>query len=170
MPKPVTADSLAALEGIAHGFFTRHGGVSQGIYTALNCGLGSQDDPGAVRENRARVAVHMGARSLITAHQVHGTTALVAEEAWPQDARPKADAIVTAKRGLAVGVMTADCTPVAASEAAKTRPRVITRARASVTASSRPSSPSGVAVWKPCLGSTPNSSHASLCPSAAALL
>ena len=79
MPKPFTADSLAALTGIAHGFFTRHGGVSQGTYAALNCGLGSQDDPDAVRENRSRVAVHMGAHSLITAHQVHGTTAVVAD-------------------------------------------------------------------------------------------
>jgi polyphenol oxidase len=112
MPKPITADSLAALTGVAHGFFTRHGGVSQGTYAALNCGLGSQDDPEAVRENRARVAANLGAHSLITAHQVHGTTALVADEAWPLDARPKADAIVTTKRGLAVGVLTADCAPV----------------------------------------------------------
>ncbi len=61
MPKPVTADSLAALPGVAHGFFTRAGGVSQGGYASLNCGLGSQDDPEAVRENRARVAAHVGA-------------------------------------------------------------------------------------------------------------
>jgi YfiH family protein len=112
MPKPITADSLAALTGIAHGFFTREGGVSEGTYAALNCGLGSQDDPDAVRENRARVAAHLGAPSLITPHQVHGTTAVVAQEAWPKDARPKADAIVTTRRGLAVGVLTADCAPV----------------------------------------------------------
>jgi YfiH family protein len=112
MPDPIIADSLATLTGVAHGFFTRHGGVSQGIYAALNCGLGSHDDPEAVRENRTRVAAHVGAHSLITAHQVHGTTALVVDEAWPQEARPKADAIVTTKRGLAIGVLTADCTPV----------------------------------------------------------
>src|SRR5436190_20535472 len=112
MPKPIIADSLAALDGVAHGFFTRRGGVSHGTYATLNCGLGSQDNPDDVRENRARVAAHLAAHSLITAHQVHGTTAVVAEEAWPLDGRPKADAIVTTKRGLAVGVLTADCAPV----------------------------------------------------------
>jgi YfiH family protein len=111
MPTPIIADRLAHA-GVAHGFFTRAGGVSEGTYAALNCGLGSQDDPNAVRENRARVAAHLGAGSLITAHQVHGTLAVVAEEAWAQDARPKADAIVTTRRGLAVGVLTADCAPV----------------------------------------------------------
>jgi len=117
MPKPITADSLAALSGIAHGFFTRAGGVSRGAYAALNCGLGSNDDPQAVRENRARVAAHLGAHSLVTAHQVHGTTAVVVEDAWRNEWRPKADAIVTAKRGLAVGVLTADCAPVLFADA-----------------------------------------------------
>src|SRR5205823_5211459 len=56
MPKPLAADCLAGLPGVAHGFFTRHGGVSVGGYATLNCGAGSQDDPDAVRENRARVA------------------------------------------------------------------------------------------------------------------
>jgi YfiH family protein len=112
MPKPVTADNLAALAGIAHGFFTRAGGVSQGGYASLNCGFGSHDDPEAVRENRARVAAHTGATSLISAHQVHGTVAVAVDEAWAHEARPKADAIVTAKPGLAVGVLTADCAPV----------------------------------------------------------
>ena len=111
MPKPIIADSLAHAR-VAHGFFTRAGGVSEGTYASLNCGLGSQDDAGAVRENRARVAAHVGADSLITAHQVHGTVAVVAEDPWAHDARPKADAIVTTRRGLAVGVLTADCAPV----------------------------------------------------------
>ena len=62
MPTPLTADRLAALPGIAHGFFTRHGGVSQGGYASLNCGLGSKDDPAAVRENRARVAAALSAQ------------------------------------------------------------------------------------------------------------
>jgi YfiH family protein len=111
MPKPILADDLAGAS-VAHGFFTRRGGVSQGGYAALNCGLGSRDAPEAVRENRALVAAHLGAEGLITAHQVHGTTAVVADGAWSLDARPKADAIVTTRRGLAVGVLTADCAPV----------------------------------------------------------
>ncbi|NJO23569.1 MAG: polyphenol oxidase, partial [Sphingomonadales bacterium] len=73
MPKPILAPGLSTLTGISHGFFTRHGGVSRGIYASLNCGIGSQDEPAAVRENRSRVAVHLGARDLVSAHQVHGT-------------------------------------------------------------------------------------------------
>jgi hypothetical protein len=111
MPKPIIADGLAS-DGVAHGFFTRRGGVSQGGYAALNCGLGSKDAPEAVRRNRALVAAHLGAESLVTVHQVHGTTAVVADGAWALEARPKADAIVTTRRGLAIGVLTADCAPV----------------------------------------------------------
>ena len=117
MLESLTADSLAAVPGVTHGFFTRDGGVSQGIYATLNCGLGSRDDLKAVHENRARVAAHLGADSVITAHQVHGTTAVIVENAWPEDARPKADAIVTSTRGLAVGVLTADCVPILFADA-----------------------------------------------------
>jgi YfiH family protein len=112
MPTPLTADTLAALPGIAHGFFTRHGGVSRGGYASLNCGLGSKDDPAAVRENRARVAAHLAARSLVTAHQVHSPTTVVVERPWSVEERPRADAMVTATRGVALGVLTADCAPV----------------------------------------------------------
>ena len=112
MPKPVTADCLAGLSGIGHGFFTRHGGVSLGGYASLNCGLGSKDDPAAVRDNRVLVADFLTARDLLTAHQVHSAAAVIAEHAWSLDQRPRADAIVTATRGLAVGVLTADCAPV----------------------------------------------------------
>jgi YfiH family protein len=112
MPTPLTADSLAALPGIAHGFFTRHGGVSRGGYASLNCGLGSKDDPAAVRENRARVTAALAARSLVTAHQVHSAAAVVVEEPWSGAERPRVDAIATATTGLAVGVLTADCAPV----------------------------------------------------------
>ena len=112
MPTPLTADRLAALPGIAHGFFTRHGGVSQGGYASLNCGLGSKDDPAAVRENRARVAASLSAQSLLTAHQIHSATAVIVESAWSTEERPRADAIVTATPGLALGVLTADCAPV----------------------------------------------------------
>ena len=117
MPKPATAENLAAVPGVAHGFFTRAGGVSQGLYATLNCGLGSQDSPDAVQENRSRVATHLGANSVLTAHQVHGTTALVVDAPWPLNERPRADAVVTATRGLAVGVLTADCAPILFADA-----------------------------------------------------
>jgi polyphenol oxidase len=112
MPKPILAPGLSSLTGIAHGFFTRHGGVSRGIYASLNCGIGSQDEPAAVRENRSRVTSHLGARDLVSAYQVHGTAALVVSAPWPEGERPKADAMVTATPGMALGVLTADCTPV----------------------------------------------------------
>jgi YfiH family protein len=118
MVQPLLADDLAGLTGIAHGFFTRKGGVSQGIYANLNCGSGSRDEAASVRENRARVAAYLGtgAANLVSAHQVHGTTALIATEPWPTDRRPKADALVTATPGLALGVLTADCAPVLLAE------------------------------------------------------
>jgi hypothetical protein len=116
MLQPILAEEIAGLPGIAHGFFTRNGGVSQGIYASLNCGPGSGDAAAAVRENRARVASHLGASDLVSAHQVHGTTAVVVDRPWSADARPKADALVTATRGVALGVLTADCAPVLLAE------------------------------------------------------
>jgi polyphenol oxidase len=101
MPKPLIADCLAGLPGIAHAFFTRHGGVSRGGYASLNCGLGSQDEPGAVHDNRARVAAFLTARDLITAHQVHSATAIVAEHAWSREERPHADDFFSYRRSRA---------------------------------------------------------------------
>ena len=103
----------AALDGIPHGFLGRRGGVSEGVCAGLNVGLGSNDDRAAVLENRrlAVAAVAPGAR-LVTVHQVHSPDALYADAPWPDDARPKADAIVTDRPGLALGILTADCTPV----------------------------------------------------------
>jgi polyphenol oxidase len=112
MLEPYVTANLAGLPGIAHGFFTRLGGVSQGIYAGLNCGLGSNDDPAAVRENRARVQAHLGATCLLSAHQVHSATAIVVTGPWADAARPKVDAIVTATPGVAVGALSADCAPV----------------------------------------------------------
>jgi YfiH family protein len=112
MLAPITEPGLEGSAGIRHGFFTRHGGVSQGIYASLNCGLGSRDEAAAVRENRARVAAHLRAASLVTAHQIHCPTALIVTEAWPESERPRADALVTTTRGIALGVLAADCTPV----------------------------------------------------------
>jgi YfiH family protein len=112
MPNPLLVESLSVLPGIAHGFFTRRGGVSEGIYASLNCGVGSKDSPEAVSENRARVAARLGARKLLTCYQVHGTTAVVADNSTPVSSRPKADAVVTATPGVAVAVLAADCAPI----------------------------------------------------------
>jgi len=110
----LTSDSLSALAGIRHGFFTREGGVSGGLYASLNCGLGSGDDPDHVAENRTRALARLGlaADRLATVYQVHSNRAADAEAPWPADERPKADALVTKTPGLAIGVLTADCVPV----------------------------------------------------------
>lgn len=118
MLQPLLAPSLAGVHGVAHGFFTRQGGVSTGLYTSLNCGLGSQDDAADVRENRARVAAHLGVQHLMSAYQVHGTD-VVTVTAAPQPGavqRPRADALATRVRGVALGVLTADCAPVLLAE------------------------------------------------------
>lgn len=114
MPRPITASNLTALPGIRHGFFTRDGGVSTGIYASLNCGLGSSDDRDAVLENRARVARHLGSPrgEVVTVHQCHSAVAVVVEGPLPRDGLPKADAIVTRTPGLVIGALAADCTPV----------------------------------------------------------
>ncbi|MGA9603201.1 MAG: peptidoglycan editing factor PgeF, partial [Methyloceanibacter sp.] len=108
------ASSLAAIGGIAHGFFTRQGGVSGGIYASLNCGPGSNDDTASVHENRARVAEILGAKSshLLTVFQKHSAMAVIAKAPWEAGETPEADALVTATPGLAIGVLTADCAPV----------------------------------------------------------
>ena len=114
MLTPFQADTLTILPGVRHGFFTRQGGVSRGIYASLNCGQGSSDDRVAVIENRARVAAHLGSPSgdVQTLHQIHSATAVVVEALSGREALAKGDAVVTATRGLAVGVLTADCAPV----------------------------------------------------------
>lgn len=98
--------------GVRHGFFGRGGGVSGGVYQSLNCGLGSGDDAACVRENRARVAQALGAGRLVTLHQVHSAECVVVRERWEDEARPRADALVTDVPGLMIGVLTADCAPV----------------------------------------------------------
>ena len=103
----------AALGGIPHGFLGRRGGVSEGICAGLNVGLGSSDDRAAILENRRRVVAAVApAARLVTLHQIHSSDALYADAPWPDDARPKADALVTDRPGLALGILTADCTPV----------------------------------------------------------
>ena len=108
------AASLSKLARIRHGFFTRAGGVSQGVYASLNGGVGSNDAPRLVSENRARMASALGVPSahLLTAYQVHSPDVVIAETPWARESRPRADAIVTRIPGLALGVSTADCGPL----------------------------------------------------------
>jgi YfiH family protein len=105
---------LAAVGGIRHGFFTREGGVSSGLYASLNGGTGSNDKRENVAENRARMAAALGCapRNFLTAHQVHSPDVVVAATPWAPTERPKADAIVTRMPSLAIGISTADCGPV----------------------------------------------------------
>jgi polyphenol oxidase len=114
MPKPITADCLAEIPGVAHGFFTREGGVSEGIYAGLNCGAGSRDDRSRVLENRERVAAHLGTQGekLVTCYQIHSADALVVREPWTFATMPRADALVTDVPGIAVGALAADCAPI----------------------------------------------------------
>jgi YfiH family protein len=108
------SSTLASLDGVHHGFFTRRGGVSGSIYASLNCGFGSRDNTADVKENRARVAGVLGAAPdrLLTAAQQHSPCAFIADAPWDPDSAPEADAIVTVTPGLAIGVLTADCAPV----------------------------------------------------------
>jgi polyphenol oxidase len=103
-----------ALTGIRHGFFTRAGGVSGGLYSSLNGGIGSRDSAENVAENRARMATALDVepRRFLTAFQIHSPNVVVVEAPWTADERPRADAIVTRMRALAIGVTTADCGPV----------------------------------------------------------
>ena len=113
--EPIVAECLSGLPGVRHGFFTRQGGVSQGIYASLNCGHGSSDDTAKVRENRRRVAVALGqteAERVLTLYQVHSATALVVDRPVPRSDLPRADALVTRTPGLVLGALAADCTPV----------------------------------------------------------
>jgi YfiH family protein len=115
---PIGAPELS-LPGISHAFFTREGGVSEGIYRALNTGLGSNDSRDNVLENRSRAMRHLGTtlESLATPYQVHGTEAVRVEKVWGPGLGPKADAVVTNRPGIAVGVGAADCGPVLFADA-----------------------------------------------------
>ena len=108
----VSADCLAADETVRHGFFTRQGGVSSGIYTSLNCGLGSGDASENVRHNRDRVASALGVAALAGLYQVHGRAVHVIRT--PEDAalRPQADGLVTGLSGTGLSVLSADCAPI----------------------------------------------------------
>ena len=102
-----------ALAGVAHGFLGRRGGVSEGDCAGLNVGYGSGDDHAAIAENRRRaVAAVAPGTALATVHQVHSPAAVAVAAPFPEEARPRADAMVTDRPGLALGILTADCAPV----------------------------------------------------------
>jgi YfiH family protein len=111
----VTVEVIRAvnLGGVPHGFLGRRGGVSTGELEGLNVGYGSGDDRDAIAENRARaIAAVLPGAELATVHQVHSADVVVVEQPWAQDERPRADAMVTNRPGLLLGVLTADCAPV----------------------------------------------------------
>lgn len=102
---------------VPHGFLGRRGGVSRGEMWGLNVGYGSGDDPDLIAENRVRaVGAILPDAQLATVHQVHSPTVVHVERPWPQDQRPHADAMVTDRPGLLLGVLTADCAPVLFSD------------------------------------------------------
>jgi YfiH family protein len=117
----ITLPSLAAIPHVRHAFFTREGGVSSGLFTSLNCGYGSADSPANVAENRARAAAQLGVppERLLTLHQVHSTQVLTVDGStlWRSPGAPKADALVTDRPGIALGVLSADCAPVLLADA-----------------------------------------------------
>jgi len=115
---PLASPLLSRLPGVRHGFFTRQGGVSTGLYASLNAGRGSKDESAAVVENRRRVAAHFGAppAALLTAYQIHSATPLIADAPWG-DARPEGDAVVTSTPGLVCSALAADCAPILLADA-----------------------------------------------------
>jgi YfiH family protein len=110
----VQSPLLSGLRRVRHAFFTRAGGVSEGVYATLNGGLGSRDDAAKVAENRRRMtsALALADGALVTVYQVHSPDAVVATKPWARADAPRADAIVCKTPGLAIGVTVADCGPI----------------------------------------------------------
>lgn len=110
----LTLGSLNELSDIRHGFFTRTGGVSQGLYASLNCGYGSNDESDNVTENRRRAMARIGLDGgpLVTVYQIHSATVAIVDVPWAHEDSPRADALVTNQPGIALGILTADCVPV----------------------------------------------------------
>lgn len=115
----ISAPDLSAAKGVRHGFFTRRGGVSEGIFTTLNCGLASGDDRAKVMENLGRSGRRLGVElsNLVTAYQIHSADVVTVERPWAPTGRPRADAMVTRTPGIALGVLAADCGPVLFADA-----------------------------------------------------
>ena len=112
LDQAIHIDELAALADVRHGFFTRNGGTSRGLYGSNNCAFGSQDVHDDVARNRAACAARLGAKILVTVKQRHTAEVAVVDSPWTWEQAPTADAVVTARPGVAVGVLTADCAPV----------------------------------------------------------
>ena len=114
----LTAANLADIQVVRHGFFTREGGVSQGKLASLNCGYSGGDEPDVVNTNRELAMKMMGVTpsDLCTVKQVHGTDVHVAREPGPGTSIIEADALVTDRPDLAIGVLSADCAPVLAAD------------------------------------------------------
>jgi YfiH family protein len=110
--KPLLDPTLSAMAGIRHGFFTRQGGVSEGLYASLNTGLGSRDNVPHVKVNRARILAHLGGKALLTVYQHHSAICIRTQVPWQSNAAPRADAIVTTTPGLVICAQAADCGPV----------------------------------------------------------
>lgn len=108
LPEPLRSRAITA----RHGFFTRQGGVSAGPFASLNCSLSSPDDKAHVAENRARVVRALGGGVLLGCTQVHGPDVVTVTDAWAPGQGPRADAMVTDRSGLMLGIITADCAPV----------------------------------------------------------
>ena len=110
----ITSGALAADAGIRHAFFTRRGGVSEGLFGSLNCGFGSGDGSQNVAANREIAVALLGlpADRLVTVRQIHSSTVITVERPWRREEAPAADGLVTAVPGIALGVLAADCAPV----------------------------------------------------------
>jgi YfiH family protein len=110
----IMLDALAADGGVRHAFFTRHGGLSDGQFTSLNCGFGSGDAADRVAGNRTIAMRRLGlpADRLVTCYQIHGDGVVTVEHAWRRQEAPRADGMVTRVPGIALGILTADCAPV----------------------------------------------------------
>lgn len=108
----IALDSIGG--GVRHAFFTREGGASRGLYASNNCGFGSGDDPLCVAENRRRSVERLGlpGDALVTVYQVHGVDVAQVTKPWPPGDAPRADALVTDRPGVALGILTADCAPI----------------------------------------------------------
>ncbi len=115
----LTAELFLNNPALRHAFFTRRGGVSDGRYSSMNCGLGSNDAPDRVRENRTRAMAQIGlpAQALVTARQVHSARAVIVDNAWEDLERPEVDGLATRTPGVALGILTADCAPVLFADA-----------------------------------------------------
>jgi polyphenol oxidase len=110
----ITSSALGTDLGIRHAFFTRRGGVSEGLFGSLNCGFGSGDEPQRVAANREIAMARLGqtADRLVTVRQIHSARVVVVERPWRREESPTADGLVTAVPGIALGVLAADCAPI----------------------------------------------------------